>query len=962
MNHEEDSAIDGEASVAQSSRWASLRDLLGDVLALPVEQRLDALRTKITDPELLAEAEQLLGFEKQAGAMFSVTGWRKDAEAAVQTQLAGGMAEGSQIGPYRILRELGRGGMGAVYLAERGDGAYEQRVAVKLLQESISSPEMQKRFRAERQILAGLVHPGIARLLDGGVTPAGTPYLVLEYIEGMPIDRYCDEHEFGVKERLELFLKVADVVQVAHQQLVLHLDLKPANILIASDGEPRLLDFGIARFIGEDGVAQPSLLLMTPRYASPEQAAGQPLGVASDVFSLATLLYRLLTGALPNAIENLPPLEAARIIREVEPQTPSRRAASPAVAAELRGDLDLILLKALRKEPARRYATVSAFADDLRRYLSARPVLAHKGSFQYRAGKFVRRNWIMASAAAVVFTVIGLSVASVVRSSVIARRERASALNSAAIAEKEKSRAETAAIEAEQQRSSAQQSAVVAARERNSAERSTALALHERAAAENSATAAERDRASAEKDRASAERRLTDIQDLARFYVLDLFPSVTDVPNTLAVQKKMTENALKYLQSMSEDRGKDPKFSNDLAAGLYSMAMVQGFPNKPSLGDREGALRLFSMAIEMQKRHQMEAPSDPDSHAHMALMLSMKSSVTNSLGDVPGAIELEQQAWDEAQPILRGPKSSRWKQIATYCFFRAVYLSLDSQFHMADPEGALLWINRSEALLEEYAAAKPEVLKTSEFTTALANTRMSKAWYLHQLRRDDEARTLYEQQLTVVDAEKDSKSIELQHHRRDVHAAYADFLIDHGEIDHAVAVASILMPYRDVDATTGDDTWDKTDMSSELCRAALLDMHKGRTEEALRIMHESLGMSRSLHEHVPMDQTLSAQHVMNLVTLAQAPHMPAQEARSMFQESIPIASAYSKAHPTVLSSQIWEARAHIGLAKLARDEHHAEEQRRESAKALELLEAVIAQRPRHADTQELLATVRGIRD
>ena len=407
-----------------ASRWGALRNLLGEVLELPADQRLQALRERITDPGLLAEAEQLLGFEHEAGKMFSVTGWLTDSETAERAEFVEGIAEDTQIGAYRVLRELGRGGMGAVYLAERSDGAYQQRVAIKVLQERISSPEMERRFRSERQILAGLVHPGIARLLDGGVTAAGTPYLVLEYVAGIPIDQYCDEQAFDTKARIELFLKVADVVQSAHQQLVLHLDLKPANILITAEGEPRLLDFGIARFIGEDGVAQPSLLLMTPRYASPEQAAGQPLGVASDVFSLGTLLYKLLTGALPNAIEDLPPLEAARIIREVDPQLPSRNSASTAVASELRGDLDLILLKALRKEPARRYATVSAFADDLRRYLSARPVLAHKGSTVYKVGKFARRNNISVSILAVSLVLLVASGAVAVRSAVIARRQR----------------------------------------------------------------------------------------------------------------------------------------------------------------------------------------------------------------------------------------------------------------------------------------------------------------------------------------------------------------------------------------------------------------------------------------------------------------------------------------------------------------------------------------------------------
>ena len=366
--------------------------------------------------------------------------------------------------------------------------------------------------------------------------------------------------------------------------------------------------------------------------------------------------------------------------------------------------------------------------------------------------KFFQRHRLAVVGTAVASVVIVASVAAVAYSAVEARHQRASALASAAIAGRETTRAEAAASEAERQRTSALRSESVAERERNSAEASAAVALRARATAD-------RERASAERDRASAERRLTDIQDLSRFYVMDLFPSVTDIPGTLAVQKKMTENALKYLQSMSEDRSNDPKFSNDLASGLYSMAVVQGFPNAPSLGDRAGALKLFNMAIEMQKRHALEDPKDPTLHAHMGLMLAMKSNVENSLGNVPEAIALEEQAWNEVQPVLQGPKSNRWMQIATYCFFHAVYTSLDGQFNMANPADALVWIGRSENLLTELADSKPEFKTDPKYVTALENTRMAKAWYLHQLRRDAEARALYEEQYHVVEGAKDSKSI-----------------------------------------------------------------------------------------------------------------------------------------------------------------------------------------------------------
>ena len=299
-------------------RWAEIRSLVERSVVLPPEKRSAFLNSETSDASLIAEVEEHLAYDRQASAMFSVESWQQRA----QTTAAEANLDGTILGNYRLLKELGRGGMGAVYIAERADGVYQQKVALKVLQENIFTPSLADRFRQERQILARLQHPGIARLLDGGVMPDGRPYLVLEYVDGEPIDRYCDAQHVDTGGRLRLFLKVAEVVQTAHQQLVLHLDLKPANILVTPEGEPRLLDFGIARILSESEggtqQAEATLRLLTPRYASPEQAMGTPLGVASDVFSLATLLYRLLTGVLPYPIEDANPARS----RAYDPRSP----------------------------------------------------------------------------------------------------------------------------------------------------------------------------------------------------------------------------------------------------------------------------------------------------------------------------------------------------------------------------------------------------------------------------------------------------------------------------------------------------------------------------------------------------------------------------------------------------------------------------------------------------------------
>jgi eukaryotic-like serine/threonine-protein kinase len=409
-----------------AERWVEVRALLQRALELTVEQRAEFVKQQASDPELAAEVSGLLAFERESDGMFSVETWKMAVPGAAIDAMVGE----STIGSYRLLKELGRGGMGAVYLAERADGVYQQQVAVKILQDSIFTPALAERFKQERQLLARLQHPGIARLLDGGVTSSGRPYLVMEYVAGKPIDVFCEAKGLDVRARLQLFLRMAQAVQAAHQQLVLHLDLKPANILVTAEGEPRLLDFGIARLLSEagDGASQTeaTLRLLTPRYASPEQASGAPLGVASDVFSLATLLYKLLTGRLPYPIEDKSPLDAAQMLRDVPPMLPSA-AAPPKWCEALRGDLDMILLQGLRKEPVRRYPTVAALAEDVERHLQSEPVHAHADTIRYRAGKFLRRNRVAAIVSALAALVVVVSGIAVVRSAVVARRERATA-------------------------------------------------------------------------------------------------------------------------------------------------------------------------------------------------------------------------------------------------------------------------------------------------------------------------------------------------------------------------------------------------------------------------------------------------------------------------------------------------------------------------------------------------------
>jgi len=336
-----------------------------------------------------------------------------------------------RIGSYRLLRRLGEGGMGVVYLGER-EGDYRKRVAVKLVRWALESPEVLGRFHTERQTLAALSHPNIVTLLDGGTTEDGLPYLVMDYVEGQPIDEYCDQRGLSLAERLRLFLQVTAAVQYAHQNLIVHCDLKPSNILVTAEGVPKLLDFGIAKLLAPHSPGMTGQLTQagqrpfTPAYASPEQVRGEPVTTATDVYALGVILFRLLTGQSPYRYRTESAAEMIQAVCSQEPERPSS-AVPRERQRRLEGDLDAILLKALRKEPQLRYGSLEQFAEDLRRHLTGRPVLARRGTFRYRASKFVLRNKITVAAAALTALAITSGVAGVAWQAGVALRAKARA-------------------------------------------------------------------------------------------------------------------------------------------------------------------------------------------------------------------------------------------------------------------------------------------------------------------------------------------------------------------------------------------------------------------------------------------------------------------------------------------------------------------------------------------------------
>ena len=413
-----------------ADRWQRLEQLFHAMLELPAEARAAALAEACgDDSELQAEVRRLLQSHEQASAFMS------DAGTGLGQIAATLMPDGTQVGAYRIVRELGRGGMGAVYLAERADAQFDMRVALKLIKRGLDTDAVIERFRHERQILAGLEQPNIVRLLDGGTTSEGLPYFVMEYVDGQPIDEYCRAHELPLDQRLRLFRQVCAAVTYAHQHLVVHRDIKPSNILITSDGAPKLLDFGIARLLDarEDGEATEtafSARAMTPQYASPEQLRGERVTTVSDVYALGVLLYELLTGARPYELSGKTPEQGRQIVAETDvapPSTTAARRGDDGVARRLRGDLDAIVTTAMRKNPAERYGSVALLDDDVRRHMEGLPVIARGDSWSYQTARFIRRRKFGIAAAAAVFLTLVAGVIATSWQARVARAERARA-------------------------------------------------------------------------------------------------------------------------------------------------------------------------------------------------------------------------------------------------------------------------------------------------------------------------------------------------------------------------------------------------------------------------------------------------------------------------------------------------------------------------------------------------------
>ena len=541
-------------------RWKQVEVLFEQALELAPDRRPAFLQKGCDgDDELRREVQSMLDFHERAGSFIDQPSLFVSSDQIGQLDSA--VPSGHLIGAYRVIREIGRGGMGAVYLAERADEQYQRRVAIKLIKRGMDTDSVLRRFRNERQILASFDHPNVARLLDGGETADGLPYLIMEYVEGLPIDAYCETHALPLKERLELFREVCAAVTYAHRHAVIHRDIKPSNVLVTSDGAPRLLDFGIAKILHPGGVTEAAatltgLRLLTPEYASPEQVQGKPLTTATDVYSLGVVLYHLLTGQKPYRLKTGTPEEISRAITEQEPARPSTAVGKSNESSIskipnpklLRGDLDNIVLMALRKEPERRYQSVEQLSEDIRRHLEARPIRARKDTIHYRVTKFVQRNRMATAAAMLVFVSL---ISGIIATTWEARRARAEEV----VAKAEKKR---------------------------------------------------------------AERRFNDVRHLAHSVLFDYHDAIKNLPGATRVRERLVKDALVYLDSLASEAEGDPALQRELAGAYDRVGDVRGQAYGASLGDRAGAMDSYLKALRIREALAVANPKDVQNRRELA--------------------------------------------------------------------------------------------------------------------------------------------------------------------------------------------------------------------------------------------------------------------------------------------------------------------------------------------------------
>lgn len=668
----------------QTDNWEKVKNLLDEVLSIEPSKRSIFLKESAVSDYVKAEIESLMAFETEAENLMNLSAIEFSKDFFSEEDSPNSLL-GQQIGTYRVIREIGHGGMGAVYLAERNYGKFEQKVALKMLKREMNTSAIRRRFRHEGEILASLEHPNIARLLDTGTTDDKTPYLAMEYVEGLPIDEYCRKNTLDLNGRLDLFRQVCGAVNFAHRNLIVHRDLKPSNILVTNEGIPKLLDFGISKILSSEieqinSATVTRLGAMTPSYASPEQLQRKSVTTATDIYSLGVILYELLCGHRPfeekeenlkdifqAVLESEPPFPSSVLEKDLgkfktfskkEIELPESIDELPTIplalennttpiksthtkseqyfltSGSLRGDLDNIVMKALRKEPERRYSSADNFAEDLHRHQRGLPVTARPNTFMYRAEKFVQRNSLSVSVGILFFlALIGGIVATMWQSKI------------------------------------------------------------------------------AQYEREKAEKRFNDVRTLANSFLFDFSPLIENLPGSTPARELLVKKALEYLDNLSRETGEDLELQLELAAAYQKVGDVQGHPYNPNIGDTKGAFESYEKSLSIRQKLVNASPNDLRFQEELSNIYKLIADLHSNGGDITKSAE----NYDASLKILEklvelNPQDFELKaKLASILRIRGLV-----PFYDGENKKAIEYYVKSQNIFGELIKLRPEDSKIAE--------------------------------------------------------------------------------------------------------------------------------------------------------------------------------------------------------------------------------------------------------
>jgi eukaryotic-like serine/threonine-protein kinase len=790
-----------------SERWERIKSALSVALETDPAQLSSCLDNLCgDDPALRLEVENLLALKDDPDLALLESA--AVALATDETALTKSAWIGRRVGPYEIVEEIGAGGMGEVYRATRADDQFRKEVAIKLVRVGYDSDFIVARFRTERQVLAGLEHPNIARLLDGGTTKEGVPYFAMELVEGQPLYEFCDSRKLNTSDRLRLFLQICSAVQYAHQRLIVHRDLKPGNILVTADGTPKLLDFGIAKILndapasGSNDSSATVFRFLTPEYASPEQVRGEAVTTASDVYSLGLLLYEILTGHRPYRAAGDAPHQIARAICETAPEkasaivlrtgqglknstTPELTPAIVSAARDgtpeklsrrLQGDLDNILLTALRKETERRYASVEQMANDIRRHLEHLPVSAASDTVGYRLSKFVARNKTGVTAAALIVLVV---LAAAAASLYEAHRARQNELR--------------------------------------------------------------------------AERRFNDVRALANSLLFDIHDSIRDLPGATATRKLIVQRAQEYLDNLSRESRSDPALLRELAASYIRLASVQGDDRDANLGDTPAALANFRRAVELLENAIALDPANRDARIELARTCLSLGRGLSGTGNNKGNEEQVQRAFGILEPLATSnPGDQKTLAVLGEAYAQAGFAySVDN-----DPAQALIYHEKSLAVYQRLASDDPG---NEKYQTELAFCQKRVAAVLGTQKQYAEALAHERAALNIDEAQLASHPQSVLA-RYNITLTYSDtgyFLAEQGNFDTALTWYRKALDIREALAQADPrDTKAKEGLSNTQDYIGMVLRRKGDLTAAIDPYRKSLALRRELLERNPARNVL----------------------------------------------------------------------------------------------------------